>query len=72
MDDPGTAERGASNDSSGHQQTGDYQLDPKQEQRDHDHRYDYGCHYADGQHLKALEIANIDSGNGERVVQGLL
>lgn len=71
MNDPGTAERGTSDDASCHEQAGDYQLDPKQQQRDQDHSYDDGCHDAADQNLKALKISNIDSGNGPRGVQGL-
>jgi hypothetical protein len=71
MDDPRMAERGASNDASCHEQTGDCQLDPKQQQRDHDHSYDDDYHDAADQHLNAFQAPNIDSGHGPRGVQGL-
>jgi hypothetical protein len=71
MDDPRTAERGTSDDAACDEQAGDYQLNPKQQQRDHDHSYDDGCHDATDQHLNALKVPNIDSGNGPRGVEGL-
>jgi len=71
MDDPRTAERGTSDDTPCHEQTHDYQLDPKQQQRDQDHSYDDDCHDSADQHLKALKTPNIDSGNGPHCVQGL-